>query len=277
MRNEQSVSPESITSRIDVRDISKRFGCLITHGLFEDTGKPGFRIENEMLNKVIDWKDSLKIVLSFNPDISCSSFRIDSNDWIKARRYGIFLRDGQIKFAGIGDLHSIARGFNNREVGANEIVTEDLIKKVIEKKDEESNEIGISYPEVAGFYVKKTTAYNQTYYPVPDGLRQIAEKIKMPIYFVDENEIYTATYRYFVVNKDYIPIAEVGSDLEKATRREMTERFPDGETLVSGYYKDQKISVEAILENGPVVTNEIKERLKKDIMDDGILREDITG
>ena len=57
----------------------------------------------------------------------------------------------------------------------------------------------------------------------------------------------------------------------------MTERFPDGETLVSGYYKDQKISVEAILENGPVVTNEIKERLKKDIMDDGILREDITG
>ncbi len=179
----------------EVSNVAGSYDVFIVHGIHPNF-VPG---DNSLLNRNVDWKTKLKIVLALEPTLSAStisegdSFR---NMWA---RMGVVLNGGLIEKAMPLDSGTKAESLRKRTIGKLKMPDKvsEQIKEAIGLRGKESyNELVVQNPQVAGLYISVDETGNTIRRDVVDlkEIAQAAEDFGLPIFLIEGGVLKEANY-----------------------------------------------------------------------------------
>ncbi len=149
-----------------VETIMQEKGVVFVHGI-HPTFTP---VGNSLLEKGVDWKTKLRVVLALEPTLSTSTIKEGDGPDRMWSRVGVVLAGGRVESAFSGDGGTQAKGLFKRNTTR---VDGDQIRSQIDTAVQDRlasgyNELVVSKPRIAGVYLN-TDQYQHT--EVPDSMR----------------------------------------------------------------------------------------------------------
>ena len=178
----------------DLANVAEKYDVSFIHAIH-----PNFIPEgNSPLQKNVDWKTKLKIVMAFGPSISTSTIQ-EGDDWRKMwARMGLILNGGRIESALASDAGTAPIGLKAR-VGhgtySDSKGIEDNIERAITYKNRNYNEFVVDDPQISGFYIclDDTDVIRNDLVSVSEIAEALSE-YKIPIYAIKQGVIFEAEY-----------------------------------------------------------------------------------
>lgn len=176
----------------NVSNVLEKYNVTMVH-TFMPRGVPS---DNSLLRSDISWEEKLKIVLAFEPTISTSAISPEQQGmWTNI---GVLLNGGRVEVASPSDAGTRTTGIGKREMGERP-----SFRKPIEQQLQDTtsyhhkgdlmnyNEIVVSNPEVAGFFVKVEDNDSIANIGVsPDKVFSAIEGLHIPMFAVKNGEVY---------------------------------------------------------------------------------------
>lgn len=172
-----------------IKNVLKKYNVIMVHA-FTPRGAPS---ENTLIRSDISWEEKLRIVLAFEPTISTSAISPEQQGmWANM---GVLLNGGRVEAASPQDIGTRAISRSKREVRHSNEPIEQQIQRTISYHHEGDfmnyNEIVVSNPEVAGFFIK--VREDDSIDRIGVSSEQVftaVEKIDLPMFAVKNGEVY---------------------------------------------------------------------------------------
>ncbi len=229
-----------------IQSVANSYNVLAVHG-FKKEAVVG---DNSLLKPGVNWQERLKILLSFQPTVSTSTFRLGKdtsrNLWSPI---GVILKGGEVQSAYPQDAGTIAQSFVKRqEWGRKSEPIADQLDRAINARDELGyNELIISEPEIAGFYIHLGDSNETSGFLTPESeidpkeIFDFAREVGVPVFVIQDGDVFTAELT--------------------------TERIGLLDTYeVPKINKGEKLSIEAIMQDGTGITQSKKLEMKQQIL-----------
>lgn len=183
-----------------ITTVAEKQKVYVVHAL-NPYSAPG---ENSPLHQNVDWKTKLKLLLAFNPTLSCSTVKSgDTRDNLWSYM-GVVLSDGVIEHALAHDSASVAEGRNKRRVSGRLYgdKVEDIERAIRERQPNHYNELVVRNPKVAGLFYYDEPPNNAMSgaYVKPEEIAQVAEELGLPLYALKDGELSEAKFNLYAKN-----------------------------------------------------------------------------
>ena len=195
----------------DVAEISRRHNVVLIHAMHPE----GIAVHHNLVwdtDRRASLEQKLDAVLALQPSLSCSSIGAGENVGQMWGAMGVILKGGTVELASAGDLVSEAVGVKNRTTDHAPDREREAITEAINGKGRGYNELAVSDPQIAGFFINveedgSVTGAHSFVASVMEhaALAKVLEKYQMPIYGLKEGEPHRLSFdeqqQIFVLDK----------------------------------------------------------------------------